>query len=443
LYTIYKALTAVALARQLTATSGRPVVPVFWVAGDDHDFAESNHAHILTTENEVQRLALRDRLDSAAQLPLYREALGEEVMAALASLDAGTPDTEFKRGILECTRRHYRPENDVATAHAGFLTEVLGRFGLVVFQPYHPAAKQVAAPLLMRALTHAAEIDDLLVRRAMDLKQDGAPAPIKVGNGETTVMIEAKQGRDRLVLAGDVLTARRSGERWALDELEHLASTDPSLFSPNVLLRPAVEAALLPTIAYVAGPGELAYLPQADPLYTVLDAVPQAMVARWGGVVLEHRVSRVLEKLAISIDDLSLPAGQLEARLVRDEMPGEASRALNELRRAMSREYERLTRAATRIDPTLEKPIRSEAHKGLRGVGEMEKKLIGHLKKRNATVAGQIAKARVNIYPLGRPQERVLNALPYLVRYGDEFLDMIVEQCTTLSAALETAPGDT
>jgi bacillithiol biosynthesis cysteine-adding enzyme BshC len=442
-YTLHKAMAAIAVARKLESLMGRPVVPVFWVAGDDHDFVESSSTSILTVANEIETLTLGERPTAAPQLPMYKQILGEGSAAALTALAGATPDTEFKRSVLDCVARHYRPDNDVASAFAGMLAELLGRFGLVVFQPYHEAAKIAAAPVTVQALEAAASINSSLSRRVADLSEAGQPTPIKVDAQATTVMLEAGMGRDRLILAEGSFETRRSGERWTLAQLATIAQDEPHRLSPNVLLRPVVEAAMLPTLAYVAGPGELAYLPQADPLYARLGIEPQHKVARWGGTILERRVQKVLDKFGIAADDLAASEGQLEARLAREEMPGEIASALVELRRALSEQYGLLAAAAARLDPTLEKPVRSEGHTAMRRLGEVEKKIVGQLKRRNATVAEQLAKARTNLFPLGQPQERVLNALPYLIRYGDEFLDTILERCTEWAVALETAPGDT
>jgi bacillithiol biosynthesis cysteine-adding enzyme BshC len=441
LYTVHKAMAAIALARQLETQLGEPVVPVFWVAGDDHDFVESSRANILTVRNDIESLTLSERASDAPARPMYREPLGEAVATALQSLVAATPDTEFKDVVLELVKRHYRPDADVATAFSGMLSEMLGRFGLLVFRPYHLAAKRVAAPLVLRAIHRAADAEAALDQRAAQLRDADRPAPIKVGTGTTTVMLEAELGRDRLVMDAGSFRTRRSGEQYSVAQLEEIALNEPMSLSPNVLLRPVIQAGMLPTLAYVAGPGELAYLPQADPLYALLNVEPQQLVGRWAGVILERRILKVLDKFGISAAELSAPVGQLEGRLVRDEMPEDAADAISKLRTVLSAEYQRLASAAITLDPTLAKPIGSEEHNALRRLGDLEKKIVGQLKKQNTTVAEQLAKARVNLYPLGRPQERVLNVLPYLIRYGEDLLDGIRDRCFTWAAALETSPS--
>jgi len=443
LYTIYKALSAIALAEVAGRRLRRPVVPVFWVAGDDHDFAESNHFHLLTVANTIETVTLRTRDPEGPLSPMYREPVGGDISGVLDVLERATPDTEFKQGILEWIGRHYVPEADLATAFAGALAELLGERGLVVFQPTHAAAKRASIPVLLRALDQAGSLDRSLHDWAQHLRSEGRPAPITVGNGATTAMIESTLGRDRLVLNEDALEARRSGERWTIDQVRQIAHAEPQRLSANVLLRPVVEAALLPTLFYVGGPGELGYLPQAKPLYDALGVNPQGTVARWSARVIEGRIAKVLEKFGIAADDLTAPPGQLEASLVRNQLPEEAARAVASIRSVLDRDYEQLAVAAAGVDATLQKPVRAARQNALRSLSDVEKKLISQLKKQNETAIQQLAKARLNLMPLGKPQERVLNVVPYLMRYGDAFLDRAADCCERWAAALETGNGDT
>jgi len=425
LFTVYKALTAIALSETLTRRLGEPVVPVFWVAGDDHDLAESNHVQYLTRDNEVERVALRDRDPDAPLTPLYREPLGSELTTVMAELVAQSPDTEFRGEVLSWLERHYRSDATYADAFAGALAELLGEFGLIVFRPTHEAAKRAMGPLLLDALRHAGPLDRGLAARAEELRGLGRPAPVPVGDGAALVMVEDRLGRDRLVIDGDAFVARRSGERWDRGRIERTAAEEPQRLSPNVLLRPAVEAGLLPTVAYVGGPGELAYLPQAAPIYERLAIAPQTPYPRWSAHLVEPRVEKVLEKYGLALEDLRRQ--DLESALVRDEMPEAVRTPLTELRAGLGEEYQRLQDAIRAVDPTLRKPVESTRNAALAGLSDLETRIVAHLKKQNEIVVQQIGKARNSIYPAGQPQERVFTIAPYLIRHGMTLLDAALD----------------
>lgn len=425
LFTIYKALTAVALAESLSNRLGEHVVPVFWVAGDDHDLAEANHVYCLTRENDVQRVALPDRPPEAPLTPLYREALGPDVSAVIAEVTAQAPETEFRGEVVRWLERHYRADADFAAAFAGALAELVGRFGLVVFQPTHPAAKRTSAPLLLQGLRSAVALDAALADRAAALQADGRPAPVSVGDGATGIMVDGRLGRDRLICEGATFVARRSGEAWSLDQLERLAVEHPERLSANVLLRPAVEAALLPTVAYIGGPGELAYLPQAEPNFRALGVEPPCAYPRWSAQILEQRVAKVLAKYGLAPDDLRRP--DLESALVRDDMPEGVRTPIAGLRAALGQEYERLQAAVAAVDPTLRKSVQSTRNSAFAELTDLEKRIVAHLKKQNEIVVQQVGKARNSLYPGGQPQERAFTIASYLIRYGAGLLDAVLD----------------
>ena len=412
LYTIYKALSAIALARRLERERRLPVIPVFWVAGDDHDFAEANHTSFLDSNGDLARIVLRERAPDAPLIPLAREPCGPEIVAALARLRDGTPDTEFKGGVLGWLEGAYRPEATLADAFAAALGALLGSRGLAVLRVYDRGAKRAAAPWTLQALD------------------------VVLPDGHLPVLVEAGQGRDRLRREGRDFVTRRSGERFTRAELERVAATEPERLSPNVLLRPAVEAALLPTVAYVAGPAELKYLSAAEPLYAALSVTRQMPVPRWSGVLVESRVDKLMERHGLDLAAFDGKPGELEARLVRQELPAEAVETLAALRRSLERHYGDLLGAAVRIDPTLERTVESARNAALTGAHTIEKKLIASLKRlEGETLVRQIARVRAAVYPAEQPQERVLTVASFLIRYGPPLLEGLEQQVARWAGA--------
>src|SRR5207247_1674067 len=245
----------------------------------------------------------------------------------------------------------------------------------------------------------------------------------------TPVMVEARQGRDRLQRDADAFVTRRSGERFTRAELERVALEAPERLSPNVLLRPVVEAALLPTVAYAAGPAELQYLQDAVPLYDALGVTRQPPVPRWSGVIVEGRVEKLMERHGIDLAAFDGKPGELEARLVRHELPPETVATLATLRSGIEEQYGRLLESVVKIDPTLERTVESARNAALAGAQTIEKKLVASLKRlEGETLVRQIARARAAVYPAGQPQERVLTLPSFLIRYGPGLVDALEQE---------------
>ena len=403
LYTVNKALSAMALARRLERERGVPVVPVFWVAGDDHDFAEANHAWVLGRDGEPVKIVLRERPHEAPQLPLFREPLGSDITAALQAFDAAIPDSECKPDVLHWLTATYRADTNLADAGADALNRLLGGrgAGLAVFRAHDRAAKRAAAPWLLRAL------DETLA------------------DGLTPVLVEGRLGRDRLRQDGPGFVARRSGEHFTRAQLEQIAAETPERLSPNVLLRPVIEAALFPTVAYAGGPGEMEYLQDSAALFKSLGVTPQARVPRWSGTIIEARVEKVLTKHGLTPADFDGTPGALEARLAQAALPPDLAASLQELREDVQARYARISGEVQQLDPTLERTVESARNQALAGTNEIEKKLVASLKRSQGTVLGQLARARAALAPGGKPQERVLTVASFLARYSGSLLDEI------------------
>jgi len=426
LYTVHKALTAAALAQCLQTAWARPVVPVFWVAGDDHDFAEIAGCRVIGRDGGTGAVLLRERPPEARMLPAFREPLGPDVTAALERLETLLPPSEFRSGVLDWLRRAYAPERSMAEAHSEALAELLGDHGVVVLRGWHGALKRSAAAVLLGALRRAGELDAALAAEATALRRAGHEAPVEVGKGLALVMVEGKSGRDRLRAEGTSrFVTRRSGEAFDQAELERIVGYDPERLSANVLLRPVVEAYTVPTVAYVGGPGELAYLAQTGPLFAALGVPRPVPAPRLSGMLVDARTDKTLERLGLVPGDLARPEHVLAGAVLKDVLPTPAAEALDGLRRALSDGFGALSREAAGIDKTLERTVESARNQALGATQEIEKKLLAALRRTNDTALQQLARARTALFPDGDPQERVLTVASFTARYGGEVMEVL------------------
>jgi bacillithiol biosynthesis cysteine-adding enzyme BshC len=442
LYTIYKALTAAALAEALATRWAHPVVPVFWVAGDDHDFVEINHCAVVASDGTVQTIVLRERPADAPMLPAYREAVGPEVGAALAALEAALPPNDFRAATMSWLGAAYLPERSMAEAHAAALAELLAPFGVVICRGWDASLKRAAGPLVLDALRAARPLDEALAREAARLRDAGEAPPVAVGDGMGLAMVEGAGGRDRLRIAEAGFVTRRSGERFLLADLEAMVRATPGRLSANVLLRPVVEAQLLPTVAYVGGPAELGYLQQVVPLFAHL-AVPRPVpTPRVSGFIVEAKVAKTLERFGLTPADLGRPEGELASAIAREALPADAAEALAALRAALDERYAAVQEASVRIERTLERPVETARNQAVHGVDEIEKRLVAALKRNNETTLQQLARARGNLWPGGHAQERVLTVANYLARHGRPLLAVLQQAARDhVERLLEAAPS--
>src|SRR5574340_565035 len=235
LYTVHKALAAAALARKLEAAWGRPVVPVFWVAGDDHDWAEARSATWVAGNGELVTGALAPRPSGAPLEPLWRVRPDADLRGVLELLRQTLPQGDHRAGAVAWAERHFTPGRSLAAASGTALAELVAPFGVVCLDTTSPDFKEAMAPLLVRALEQGEELErDLIAARDRLAAADRAP-DLAVGGGATLVMLDGPGGRDRLVRDGAGFATRRGGERWSLADLRALAQSEPTRLSPSVL----------------------------------------------------------------------------------------------------------------------------------------------------------------------------------------------------------------
>ena len=258
LFTLLKAITTMKLATQVSQEHRVPVVPVFWIDAEDHDWPEVSGCTVLDSEHAPITVRLAD-LPGAGSLPIARLTLNDAIQPALDQLTTALPDSEFKNDILTALRAAYAPGRSMATSFGVWMEQVLGPHGLVVYDSSDPAAKVLARDVFVKELTQPGHTARIAAKAGEALVAKGYHAQATLADGTVSVF-HLNAERAPIRIDGDTATV---GERtMTAAQLVDEARQHPEHFSPNVLLRPLVQDTVFPTICYVAGPNELAYLGQ-------------------------------------------------------------------------------------------------------------------------------------------------------------------------------------
>lgn len=421
LYTIYKALTAARLADELERRLETTIVPVFWVASEDHDWEEVRHIFVPMPGDGLKRLELSD--GPATPQPMSLHPLGAPILEVLDELSQVLEGAPFAYECITLFRDAYQPGATVAGAFAELMARILAPFGVCITEASDPEVKAASRPVLERALTEAAAHEALLAGRTAELAEAGYTGQVSVLAGATNLFLHGERGRVRVYREGNGLAIPDTGEALAVEDATDRLRRDPAGFSPNVFLRPVVESAVFPTLAYVGGPAELSYFAQIAALFPAFGIAPPIAYPRGTLTLVEPAMQRLLEKLELTPEELARPQHELVDELARRAMPPEVSAIVEELVRSVTEGYRRLIEVAGAIDPTLEEALASLRNQALAKVGDSEKKVVRQLKRKEEIAAGQLERVRANLRPGGDPQDRVLNVFPFLARYGPGLLE--------------------
>ncbi len=433
LYSLYKGLSAIAAARALEQELHRPVLPLFWIASEDHDWDEAGTIKVLDSKNRLSQVTLEVE-EEHRHRPIFRVPLSEEIDQVLEAFLSLHPDTDFSSDLHEMLRSGFRRGRTLSDGFQAFIETHLGPLGLHVVPAHDPVLKERSRPMLLRELDAAEERETELNRTADELSKLGYSIQVPILPGGVNIFFEGPAGRERLYRDGPgTFHLRHSGERVTRGEVEEAAARDPSVLSPNVLLRPVVENSLFPVLGYVAGPGEIQYYSQLRPVFEGHDLEMPIVLPRHSVTLVERKIGKVLDKFALDLEQLSRPHHELAAELTREEMPEDIRKTLEGLRARVHEAGDELLQGVQSIDATLAGPVEHARNQTFQSFEEVEKKILQALKRQNEIALAQVEKAQIHLFPEGKPQERVLNPVYYLVRYGPDLVRHLLD-------AFEAAP---
>jgi bacillithiol biosynthesis cysteine-adding enzyme BshC len=412
LMTLAKALTARALADTLQEATGLPVAPVFWAATDDADFDETATVS-LALEGGARALMLEQR--TPAGTPVARVPMGNDV-TQLSDCLREACGSAAHGSYLEQAVVAYREGATIGDAYVELLRAVLEPFEIAVLDVSHPAVRVASTEVMRRAASRATTVAAAVKERDQAIAAAGFRPQVDEVPGLSLVFMNDAGTKRRLTQA-EAARFAPSGDQW---------------LSSTVLLRPVLERAILPTAAYIAGPGELSYFAQVTAVAEALELPLPLVVPRWSTTLIEPRLQKTLNALGIAATDLADPHA-VEGRLVRQRISGELQTALASLRASTGQAIDRLGAAN---DGT----IAADVVDGLRrDIGHrlerLERRVVASAKRRETELMRQIATARGALYPHGIRQERKLAWLPFLARGGSHVVGAM------LAAARDHARG--
>jgi bacillithiol biosynthesis cysteine-adding enzyme BshC len=415
LFVLWKAMATVIVARRLEAESGRPVVPVFWVASDDHDFAEVRATTVVDGSGALRTLRY-DPAHEPVGRPAWDIVLDEAVNAVIDELAGALPAGALGRDeTLELARACYRPGVSFAGAFASLVSRVLP--GLVVLDPSDRGLKTLARPLLAREIEEGSPSSRLALEEGRRLLAEGYHQQVPVRPGFLNLFAIVEGQRRALAFDDGHVEVRGTRERWPNAEALARLEREPTAWSPNALLRPIVQDALLPTAAYVAGPAEIAYHAQIGSTYRHFGVPRPVLLPRPSVTLVEPQQARALEAEELSLAELAGDPERLVARWAREAYP-DVEAAFARANEAVTRELLEVEAVLAAHDPTLGAAAESARGRALHQVAGLHEKALRALKKRDQGRAERLRRARDVLLPGGSLQERGLGLIGLLARHG-------------------------
>ncbi len=404
-YSIYKALTAVAFARKLTE-SGRPAVPIFWIATEDHDFAEIDHAWIFDSEYKPARISATSNVQP-------QQPVAEARILSVNHTDIHRSWAEFRFGkeVAALADRCYQPGRTFGEAFRELMTAILGDHAVLFIDPMAPDVRHVAAPFLAGAARRNGALGDRVRERSQELVEAGYHAQVLFEKKDASLFFRIEDGK-RLPLKRE--------------DPASLASHAEDL-SPNALLRPVMQDYLLPTMVMIGGPAELAYLAQSAVLYEDLLGRQPAAVPRSGFTLVDSKAEKALARYQLRLQDTLLPFEQFRDQVANCLVPPALRDSLHAAGGETKSILARLRASLLAFDPTLAASLDKSRAKIEYQFAKSEAKAAREILRRDQRAASDAARLANLLYPHRHLQERFYSILPFLAEHGSGVIDRIYE----------------
>ena len=429
LYTLYKALTTIKLAEELKKRFNWKVVPVFWMEAEDHDLREVNSINFIDRQNRPIKLAL-ERPSGEGKRSVGELRLGEQIEMLLDRLNSLVPDNEFKPELWKKIVSFYRPKETFCSSFARLMTHLLRRYGLVIVDPSDNRLKALARPLFNRVIGNLAEFTNILANRSQELLQAGYPLQVNLPDlpYNTCLFIKIEGEKYPILKSGGGFSPKGREESYSRKELLQLVEESHWLFVPNVFLRPIYQDCLFPTIAYVAGPSEVAYFAQLQPLYHFFELPMPVIFPRESFTVVEKKVKGAMERWGLDFSHLLAGREEVIEKVIRRFEANPQDDPFPTAHQQMEAVLNGLRSQLQQTDPTLVGALEKSWQKISYQLNHLAGRYRRARLQKHRTLLHQIDKIFNNLFPSNQLQERVINPFYYLFRYGESFIHLIYKE---------------
>lgn len=422
LFTIYKILTTINLSLEWEKKYNRKIIPVFWLADEDHDVEEISKIGIPQTD-ELEELLFKTSSDNnliAADVILNSsfDEFRSQVKNALT-------ETDFTPDLWKILNSCYAEGERVDRAFGKFILNLFGKYGLVLAGSRDVNIKRHLKDPLMRSVKEREKIEKSLRNSTKKLEENGYHRQVYI----------QKSNLFYIDPAGERIRIEYVNKRWKTDEgkkswnntrlLEEIDQNAEN-FSPNVFLRPLLQDCLLPTLTYVAGPGEIAYYAQMKDLYSIFGLEMPVISPRYSATIIESGIDRIMDKLPFSIEEYNNRIEDLESEYIKSTEQFDLEKLFKEWKEDIKSITNKHQQEIGRIDPTLEGSVGKAEAVFFTELDKLKGKSYRSLKEQEKIQLNRIHKIKNSLFPNGNLQEREISLIYIMNKYGLNIWDQML-----------------
>jgi len=428
LYTIHKVISIIKLAKEQERMLQKPVIPVFWIAGEDHDIDEINHVFVEHDEvykKKTYHSFLQSKL-MVSDVELNQEMMDKWLEEVFLCLD----ETEYSNVLLDKLKSYVKAASSITDFFSYIINELFGHYGLLLVDSADKGFRGIQSEFFETLILQHQKINQAVRNQQEKIRNNGYASVIEMDSNNANLFYYDQS--DRLLLEFDeeanLFKGKNSTLQFSKDDLLELARKQPENLSNNVVTRPMMQEHLFPVLAFISGPGEMAYWSELKQAFEQIQMKMPIIVPRMNLTIVEKKINKDLIDVDIDIYE-ALVQGTEQAK--KRFLAVVADESLNELyikmEQQFSHNHQLFTQAAKMVDPSLAPLLKKNAliiQKQMQFINEKLQQSVEHKHQQTIMKYQRIENA---LRPLNGPQERTLNIFYFLNRYGQGFIDDLMD----------------
>jgi bacillithiol biosynthesis cysteine-adding enzyme BshC len=425
---IYKAVTLIRTARLASAKLKRPVVPVFWIAGEDHDFDEVNHMYYLSQDAQVTKIKIDH--PTGKRSSVSRVAISwEQWEEALQQLDASLIPTEFKAEWMDSLRTIASESRSLVDFFARMMAKLFSSHGLVIMNSDDPELRRLESPMFHKLLEEHEALHAAVHKGKEKVESLGYVPQVELQERNANLFVI--DGDERILLyaddASDGFTDRKRERSYSREQLLDWAESAPERLSNNVMTRPLMQDYVFPVLGTVLGPGEVAYWALTREAFHHVGMRMPVVVPRMEFTLLEGIVQKNMVKYNLSLEDVLYRLEEKQQEWLREQDALKLDERFAQVKAQFKDSYQPLVELISGINPGLGKLGDTNMTKIVEQIDFLEQKAADAVRTQFDASLRQFQRVGLSVLPLGKPQERVYNIIAYLNKYGSGWLDELLD----------------
>lgn len=427
LYTIHKIISIIKLAEQQEKELGRPIVPVFWIAGEDHDYLEINHVFAPEKKHIKKKSYSGSTVGKTMASDIQFDK--EKMLAWVRHIFSYFGDRSHTKDMLAVVDEAISKTNTVTEFFSYLIMYFFKDYGLLLIDSADSKLRQIEKPFFSRLINQRQTITEAVLAQQEKKKALGFINAIEIDDFAANIFYY--HDSERVLLEFDPLEKVFAGKtnelRFTASELNDLLESNPDRFSNNVVTRPLMQEWLFPTLAFIAGPGEIAYWGELLPAFQAMESQMAPIVPRLNITLLDKTTERYMDELNLSIDDVLERGTAIERDRFLTSIKNESFESiLIETKNELVSQYDKIIASVEQIDGGHVRLAETNLKMQIKQLEFLQKKVEDSITKKHEATLEKFQRIEQMIKPDGQPQERIWNTFYYLNEYGQNFIDELL-----------------